>query len=138
MTAVKEKFNNTKQAQKDRGEVFTPTFLVDDMLDKLPKEVFSKNKTFLDNSCGNGQFLYNVLMRKMANGFSHEEALEQIYGCELDKANAKECATRLIYAVTNPTKKAAEIVRNNIICADALDPEHKGWAKVGFYWSKQG
>lgn len=135
--AVKEKFNNSKTAQKERGEVFTPTTLVDEMLDKLPKEVFTENKTFLDNSCGNGQFLFNVLKRKMANGFTHVQSLKTIYGCELDKKNALECKKRLLLASKRPSKTAVEILNNNIICADALDENHKGWKKVGFYWSKQ-
>lgn len=133
----KEKFNNSKKAKKERGEVFTPTSLVDEMLDKLPKEVFLENKTFLDNSCGNGQFLVNVLKRKMANGFGHVQSLRTIYGCELDKKNALECKQRLLLAVKKPSRTAVEILNNNIICADALDPNHKGWRKVGFYWSKQ-
>ena len=47
---------------KQTSEVFTPTPLVQEMLDKLEKEdptLFSDpTKTFLDNSCGDGQFLY--------------------------------------------------------------------------------
>lgn len=131
------KRKHTKEARKERGEAFTPEFLVNEMLDKLPPEVFKNNKTFLDNSCGNGQFLLSILLRKMDNGFSHEEALNTIYGCELDKSNVLECKQRLLLAVKNPTKEAVSIINNNIVCADALDPSHKGWDKVGFYWSKE-
>lgn len=116
---------------------FTPQFLVEEMLNKLPEDVFKENKTFLDNSCGNGNFLLAVLNRKMVNGFSHEEALKTIYGVELDKANVLECKQRLLLAVPNPTKEAVTIINNNIICADALDPTHKGWDNIGFYWSKE-
>ena len=43
---------------KSTGEVFTPTPLVQEMLDQLPSDVFTDpSKTFLDNSCGDGQFL---------------------------------------------------------------------------------
>ena len=63
-------FNHTHKAIKGRGEVFTPTSLVDEMLDKLPSELFKdKSKTFLDNSCGNGQFLFAVLKRKLQNEY---------------------------------------------------------------------
>ena len=134
---VKEKFNNTKEAKKERGEVFTPTSLVNEMLDKLPPSVFKDNKTFLDNSCGNGQFLVNVLQRKIDNGFTYLEAIKTIYGCEMDKRNALECKQRLLKEAPKPCKKAVEILNNNIICADALDENHEGWKNVGFYWSKQ-
>jgi N-6 DNA Methylase. len=128
-----EKFIHTQEAVKQRGEVFTPTKLVKEMLDKLPLEVFTdKTKTFLDNSCGNGQFLFAVLERKMENGATHEEALNTIYGVELDFDNAEECRRRLLNG--SDDLKLRAIVDHNIICANALDSEHPGWDKVGFYW----
>ena len=63
---MKNGFSHTEEAIKQRGEVFTPTHLANEMLDRLPVETFNDpDKTFLDNSCGNGQFLYNVLIRKV-------------------------------------------------------------------------
>jgi hypothetical protein len=54
---------------KQTAEVFTPTPLGQEILDKLEKEnptLFSDpTKTFLDNSCGDGQFLSEVVIRKM-------------------------------------------------------------------------
>jgi hypothetical protein len=126
---------HTEEAIKQLGEVFTPTPLVNEMLDKLPSELFiNPKKTFLDNSCGNGQFLAAVLKRKMASGILHSVALRTIYGVELNPENAGECRQRLLMGFTHPELVA--IVENNIICADALDPLHKGWKKVGFYWEK--
>ena len=50
---------------KATGEVFTPTPLVQEILEQLPVEVFTDpTKTFLDNSFGDGQFLVEVLIRK--------------------------------------------------------------------------
>lgn len=126
---------HTQEAVKQRGEVFTPTSLVNEMLDKLPQEVFTdKNKTFLDNSCGNGQFLSAVLERKMENGISHKQALKTIYGVELDFNNAKECRERLLRG--SKDIELMKLVEHNIICADALDPNHPGWNEVGFYWEQ--
>jgi hypothetical protein len=88
----------------------------------------------LDNSCGNGQFLFLVLERKIKNGASHLEALSTIFGCELDPKNAEECRKRLLKGSTS--KKLRAIVDHNIICADALDSNHPGWATVGFYWDE--
>ena len=54
---------------KETAEVFTPTSLVQEMLDKLEEtdsKLFSNsNKTFLDPSCGDGQFLSEVVIRKI-------------------------------------------------------------------------
>ena len=42
---------------KATSEVFTPTALAQKILNDLPLEIFTdKTKTFLDNSCGDGQF----------------------------------------------------------------------------------
>jgi len=126
---------HTPEAIKQLGEVFTPTPLVNKMLNKLPPELFTdKTKTFLDNSCGNGQFLAAVLERKMANGITHKEALQTLYGVELDPQNAEECRQRLFRG--KKSKELRAIVDHNIITADALDPNHRGWRPVGFYWEQ--
>jgi len=131
------KRDHTQEAVKQRGEVFTPTSLVNEMLDKLPLEVFTdKTKTFLDNSCGNGQFLFAVLERKMDNGATHEEALRTTYGVELDFDNAEECRRRLLKGSKSKVLRA--IVDHNIICADALNPNDQAWSEVGFYWDNAG
>ena len=135
---------HTKEAIKTRGEVFTPPKLVNEMLNKLPYNVFKdSSKTFLDNSAGNGAFLAAVLERKMCflmkeDGIglfaAHKQSLSTIYGCELDSENAEECRLRLLNGSTS--KELRAIVNHNIICADALDSNHLGWADVGFYWDE--
>lgn len=50
----------SQERTKSTGEVFTPNILVEEILDKIP---IDPNKTFLDNSCGNGQFLIGILKR---------------------------------------------------------------------------
>lgn len=120
---------------RQRGEVFTPTALVSEMLDKLVEyspDVFTDNKTYLDPSCGNGQFLVEVLNKKMLNGISHQKALSTIYGIDIDFKNVEECKKRLLKGKTN--KQLIQTVDRNIICADALNANHPGWAKVGYMW----
>jgi hypothetical protein len=130
---MNSEFNNTPEAIKERGEVFTPGSLVDEILDEIPRELFTnKDQLFLDSSCGNGQFLSAVLKRKIQNGIAHKDALSSIYGVELDPKNAEECRQRLLG--TSKSKELRAIVDHNIICADALDPNHDGWSEVGFYW----
>lgn len=107
----------TQQRIKATGEVFTPTELVQEMLDQLPPEVFTDStKTFLDNSCGDGQFLGEVLIRKMENGSTFEQALSTIYGVDLMPDNVAECRKRLLCGRTD----LEHIVRTNIVCHDAL------------------
>src|ERR1035441_8926118 len=126
---------HTAEAIKQRGEVFTPTPLVNEMLDKLPKDVFlDPEKTFLDNSCGNGQFLAVVLERKLSNGIEYQQAIKTIYGVDIDQKNITECKQRLSIGSDNPA--IWEILNHNVICADALNPEHAGWKEVGYMWDE--
>jgi type I restriction-modification system DNA methylase subunit len=102
---------------KSTGEVFTPTPLVQEMLDHLPEETFTDpTKTFLDNSCGDGQFLSEVLIRKLENGIDFETALSTIYGVDLMPDNVKLCQDRLLCG----QEHLRHIVEKNIVCADAL------------------
>jgi hypothetical protein len=108
---------------KQTAEVFTPTPLVQEMLDKLEQQdstLFSDpTKTFMDNSCGDGQFLSEVIIRKMErSGCSLEQALQTTYGVDLMEDNVIECRKRL--AGPNPTPEILEIVTKNIVCHDAL------------------
>lgn len=115
-----------KTRVKQLGEVFTPPELVNEMLDKLPEEVWrDAEKTFLDNSCGNGNFLVEVLKRKIKAGHKPLYALSTIYGIDIMNDNVLECQARLYCIVKQHTKKrdhrkAAAILRKNIVCADAL------------------
>ena len=108
---------------KQTAEVFTPTPLVQELIDKLEQEdptLFSDpTKTFLDNSCGDGQFLSEVVIRKMErSGCTLEQALSTTYGVEFMEDNVIECRTRL--AGPDPTPEILEIVTKNIIHHDAL------------------
>ena len=103
---------------KQTNEVFTPTPMVQSCLDKIADQtVFSdKTKTFLDNSCGDGQFLSEVLIRKMENGIDFETALSTIYGVDLMQDNVELCRERLLCG----RHDLRHIVEKNIVCADGL------------------
>ncbi len=108
---------------KHTAEVFTPTELVQQMLDKLeeadPTLFTDPSKTFLDNSCGDGQMLSEVVIRKMErSGCSLKQALSTTYGVELMKDNVELCRVRL--AGPEPTQEILDILNRNIVCADAL------------------
>lgn len=102
---------------KATGEIFTPTPLVQEILDQLPAEVFTNPaKTFLDPTCGDGQFLGEVLIRKVENGIPFEQALQTIYGVDLMQDNVDLCRERLLCG----REDLRSIVEQNIVCADAL------------------
>ena len=107
----------TQSRIKDTGEVFTPTELVREMLKQIPIDQFTDpDKTFLDNSCGDGQFLGEVLIRKMENDSTFEEALSTVYGVDLMIDNVDLCRERLLCG----REDLRHIVEKNIVCADAL------------------
>ena len=108
---------------KQTAEVFTPTPLVQEMLDKLEQEdptLFSDpTKTFLDNSCGDCQFLSEVIIRKIErSGCTLEQALSTTFGVEFMEDNVIECRKRLVGY--NPTPEILQIVEKNIVHHDAL------------------
>lgn len=106
-----------KTRVKATGEVFTPTPLVEEILDKMDQESFNDpTKTFLDPSCGDGQFLASVLYRKLENGIDFETALSTIYGVDLMQDNVELCRERLLCG----REDLRHIVEQNIVCADAL------------------
>ena len=107
----------TQARVKATGEVFTPTELVREMLEQIPIDQFQDpTKTFLDPSCGDGQFLGEVLIRKMEHGSTFEQALQTIYGVDLMQDNVNLCRERLLCGRTD----LAHIVERNIVCHDAL------------------
>jgi len=102
---------------KSNGEVFTPTPLVEEILDNLDSKFFKNvNKTFLDPSCGDGQFLACVLYRKLQNSIDFETALSTIYGVDLMEDNVELCRERLLCGRND----LRHIVEQNIVCADGL------------------
>jgi type I restriction-modification system DNA methylase subunit len=106
-----------KTRVKATGEVFTPTPLVEEILDKMDQTLFSDpTKTFLDSSCGDGQFLASVLYRKLENGIDFETALSTIYGVDLMQDNVELCRERLLCG----REDLRHIVEHNIVCADGL------------------
>jgi len=107
---------------KATGEVFTPTPLVQEILDKLPIEQFTDPaKTFLDPSCGDGQFLGEVLIRKMENGSTFEQALSTVYGVDLMTDNVDLCRERLLCG----REDLRHIVEKNIVCYNGLDYDYE-------------
>ena len=107
---------------KATSEIFTPTELVCKLLDELPEEYFiDQSKTFLDPSCGDGQFLSEVLIRKIENDIPFELALGSIYGVDIMSDNVDLCRERLLCG----QEHLRYIVEKNIIVGDTLNPLEK-------------
>jgi len=125
-----------KARRKQTAEDFTPIPLVDEMLDKLPPEVWTDpSKTFLDNSAGNGNFLVRVLARKLEAGHPPLQALASVYGVELMADNVEEMRGRMLQVLLehhpdlDDTQKAEAIgiLNYNIVCHDALTWDYENW-----------
>ena len=116
---------------KFTSEIFTHTKDVQNCLDEFEDEVWLDiYKKFIDPSCGDGQFLSEVVIRKMErSGCSLEEALSTTYGVELMEDNVKLCKERL--GGPNPTQEILDILDKNIVCADALKYDYSFGEPVG-------
>ena len=98
----------SKQRVADHGEVFTPAWLVEDMLNLVVDEAARIDSRFLEPACGSGNFLVPILRRKLAAvdaryGTSDFEkrhhallALMCIYGIELLPDNIAECRANVL------------------------------------------
>jgi len=119
---------------KKTAEVFTPTGYVQEILDgeekKSPDMFRDWSKTYMDNSCGDGQFLSEVVIRKMErSNCTLEQSLSTTYGVELMEDNVKLCKERL--AGPNPTQEILDILDKNIVCHDALTYDYSFGEPVG-------
>ena len=131
----------SKQRVTDHGEVFTPEWLVNAMLDLVKNETERIDSRFLESACGSGNFLVKILERKLyAVGekyrnteFEHLHfsisALMSLYGIELLEDNAAECRANLLkvfcrYLSVSETTESAiaakNILKANIVLGDAL------------------
>lgn len=107
-----------KTRVKETQEVFTPTEMVNSLFDQLPQELFSDPaQPIIDNSCGDGQFLSEALIRKVQAGIDFETALSTIYGVDMMQDNVDLCRERLLCG----REDLRHIVDRNIVCANALE-----------------
>ena len=132
----------SRQRVADHGEVFTPAWLIEDMLNLVKEESERIDARVLEPACGSGNFLVPVLRRKLRTveakfGTSEFErrhhallALMCIYGIELLPDNADECRANLLDVFRSFLGAAASedwsrvgrvVLEANIVQGDALD-----------------
>lgn len=131
----------SKQRVADHGEVFTPAWLVEAMLDLVKGESERIDSRFLESACGSGNFLVQILRRKLAavelkygkSDFERRHyallALMCIYGIELLPDNIAECRANLLaifaeYLALTSTddlyRAAFYVLSQNLVHGDAL------------------
>ena len=143
-----QKVNQVKSKKRvaDHGEVFTNEREVIAMLDLVKQETERIESRFLEPACGNGNFLAEVLRRKLKvvnDRYSKNQiewecyatiTVSSIYGVDILEDNAEECRDRL-FIIFEETYKSLfkEKIKNeclrsikyllnrNILWGDALD-----------------
>jgi len=128
MSAWKPSNIKSKERVKELGEVFTPPTLVGEMLNKLPTGSWEHAKTFLEPSCGTGNFLVQIVQRKIGAGSTPLQALATTFGIDIMADNVNECRGRLIQTADElePLDAYQKVVANwivcsNIVCGNALE-----------------
>ncbi|WP_447726631.1 N-6 DNA methylase [Sphingomonas koreensis] len=131
----------SKQRVADHGEVFTPSWLVENMLDLVKGESERIDARFLEPACGSGNFLVPILQRKLAavelnygkSDFERRHyslvALSCCYGIELLADNITECRANMLDVFASYLKldeagdlyrAAVHMLSLNLIHGDAM------------------
>lgn len=146
-----EKHIKSKQRVTDYGEVLTPPHIVNAMLDLVKQENERIDSRFLEPACGTGNFLIEVLRRKLQvverryrkSQLDYERyavlAVSSLYGIDILEDNAEECRQRLFQtfdaaytALFGERAKPAcresvrYLLRRNIVHGDALSLQTVG------------
>jgi hypothetical protein len=143
----------SKQRVADHGEVFTPPWMVDAMLDLVKGETERIDARFLEPACGSGNFLVRILQRKLAAvelkfGKSEFEkrhyallGLMCTYGIELLADNIAECTQNMLkifagylgLAESDDLYLAARhVLAQNLVHGDALTMLTAGGTPIVF------
>lgn len=112
---------------KKYGAVNTPYDLVKEIDNRIPDKAFDEN--VLDPACGYGSFLYEAKQRMIKNGLSSDDAINNIYGVDID---LRKCY--ISSAILNPEGEKV----SNIFWANALtgtnqeNPTKQAWTEMKF------
>lgn len=157
---MKQDLIKSKKRVADHGEVFTPPWMVDAMLDLVKAESERIDSRFLEPACGSGNFLVRVLQRKLASvelkfGKSAFEkriyallGLMCIYGIELLEDNIAECRANMLEILAEYLnidesdevyRAAFYILSQNLVHGDALTMKtHEGQPMTFAEWGYLG
>lgn len=131
----------SKRRIADHGEVFTPLWMVEGMLDLVKNETERVDSRFLEPACGSGNFLVRILQRKLAAvelkfgkcDFERRHyallALMCTYGIELLEDNIAECRANMLEILADYLnlkesddlyRAAFYVLTQNLVHGDAL------------------
>jgi hypothetical protein len=111
----------SKERIKSHGEVYSPRVVICRMLDLIPDHVWSDpNKTFLEPACGSGNFVLEVIQKKIDFGSTLEQALKTTFGSDILSDNVLQCKQRVIAKFNIQDPKLKAIVNQNITVKDFL------------------
>ena len=143
----------SKQRVSDHGEVFTPDWLVEEMLNLVRDETERLDSRFLEPACGSGNFLTSILKRKLATveiKYAKSEfdrnhyallSLMCIYGIELLEDNISECKANLLDIFSKYLKINSEdflyacgdfVLSQNVVHGDALTMKDMSGKPIAF------
>jgi len=143
----------SKKRVADHGEVFTPAWMVDAMLDLVKGETERIDARILEPACGSGNFLVPVLQRKLAavqikfgkSDFNRRHyallGLMCCYGIELLADNIDECRANMLEVLSDYLRLAPEddlyraashVLATNLVHGDALTMKTTGGSPISF------
>lgn len=113
----------TKARVRDHGEVYTNEREVKSMCDLIPKEIWKDiDSTFLEPACGNGNFIFEILKRKLKLCQTEDEvyrAYNSIWGIDILQDNCEETKNRMKELCPKYADKNK--LPLNIICGNSLE-----------------
>jgi hypothetical protein len=118
--SIFKQYNNPdRQARQDKTrEYFSPIEWVMTGLDLLPQEQFKDNTiSYCDTSAGEGVWLVGVAMKRMQNGMTHKEAIQNLKAVELMQDNRDTIVKRLMC----DDESLKQTLEQNIIVGDWLN-----------------
>ena len=130
---------DVRKARRKTGlktqEFFTPRELVKRMCDKVPEDVWSDpSKRFVEPCFGNGNFLVEIIQRKIQHGSTWRQALSTTFGVELMADNVAECIERICDMLREEPywdeTEAREIMGRNLVCSDFFKWDFENWKPI--------
>ncbi|HVL69403.1 MAG TPA: DNA methyltransferase [Vicinamibacterales bacterium] len=143
----------SKKRVADHGEVFTPAWMAEAMLNLVKDETERIDSRFLEPACGSGNFLVRILQRKLAavelkfgkSDFERQHfallALMCTYGIELLADNIAECRANMLEVLADYLnlresddvyKAASYVLSQNLVHGDALTMRTSGGQAITF------
>lgn len=136
------KLIKSKKRVRDMGEVFTPPNTVSEMVDLIPNDRW-KDPSFivLEPTCGNGNFLEEIVKKKMGCGLTFLQALNTTVGTDICPENIDEARHRLLFLKNvkmRDRRVAACVIHHNIFVVEDFLKTTSSIQKRPFFMKTNG